>query len=153
MVKDTIRKARPSDASHIRKLIEYYASRDQMLARSLSYIYEHIRDFTVYVRGGKIIGCCALYVTWRDLAEIKSLAVDPNYVKQGIGSKLLKACLNEAKALGVPRVFTLTVAPVFFTKNGFKKTPKNRLPMKIWGECINCNKYPECDETALIYNT
>ena len=121
-----------------------------MLAKSLSELYEQIRDFHVYEENGKIIGCCALHVIWEDFAEVLSLAVDPEYKKRGIGTELLDACLNEGRQLGVKSVFTLTYAPVFFEKNGFTEVDKTSLPHKIWSGCIKCPKFPECDETALV---
>lgn len=97
------------------------------------------------------MGCCALHVFWRDLAEVRSLAVASRYTHKGIGSMLLEACLQEARKMKLQRVFTLTASPEFFTKHGFRKTPKNKLPMKVWSDCIRCNKYPDCNEVALIY--
>lgn len=140
----------PADMEQVRDLVSFYASKDRMLARSLSYLYENIRDFTVAVDGKLIAGCSSLHVSWKELAEIKSLAVDPRYANKGVGKKLLEKCLAEAKQLGMKTVFTLTMEPDFFRKAGFKKVERNKLPMKIWGECRNCPKYPDCDETAMI---
>jgi amino-acid N-acetyltransferase len=145
-----IRKAKLEDMEQVRDLIGFYASKNLMLPRSLSYLYECLRDFTVAVEKKLIVGCCSLHLTWKDLAEIKSLAVDPRFVKKGIGGKLLEASLKEAKQLGLKKVFTLTLEPEFFEKNGFKKVDKESLPMKIWGECSRCTKYPDCDEVPLI---
>jgi len=144
-------KASVEDVEEIKSLIDVHARENKMLARSLSYLYDNIRDYFVVREGGRIIGCCALHVTWKDLAEVKSLAVHPKHQKRGVGKALLKAAANEAKALGIPRLFTLTLEPDFFVKHGFRKIPRESLPMKIWGECIGCPKYPECDETALEY--
>ncbi|MCX6695950.1 MAG: N-acetyltransferase [Candidatus Altiarchaeota archaeon] len=146
-----IRKASLGDVDQMKTLIDFYASKSRMLPRSLSYIYEHVREYTVCKEGELVIGCCALHVTWRDLAEVKSLAVDPRYMNKGVGKDLLFAALKEAKEMGINEVFTLTLESEFFLKNGFKKTSKEKLPMKIWGECIQCNKYPNCDEEALVY--
>lgn len=146
-------KAYAKEARQIKELIDHYARQNKMLPRSLSEIYEHIRDFMVYRKNNEVIGCCALYVTWEDLAEIKSLAVHPDYVRKGLGSKLMRRCLAEAKEMKIPRIFTLTVSPEFFIKQGFKSIPKSKLPIKIWGECVHCDKYPDCDERALIYKT
>ncbi len=133
----------------MRHLINNYAKQELMLARSLSELYENIRDFYVHKDNGEIVGCCALHVVWEDFAEILSLAVKPEYSKRGIGSELLDACLGEGRKLGVKSVFTLTYAPVFFEKNGFTKMEKSALPHKIWSGCIKCPKFPECDEIAL----
>jgi len=67
-------------------------------------------------------------------------------------SKSGKKCLSEAKQFGVKKVFVLTYIPEFFKKVGFKEIEKSQLPQKIWGDCIRCPKFPECDEIALIYN-
>jgi amino-acid N-acetyltransferase len=147
----TVERASLADGEQIKTLIDFYASKDKMLARSLSEIYEHIRDFYVYKDKKVIAGCCALHVSWSDLAEIRSLAVDPRYASKGIGSALVASCLEEAKKMDAKRVFTLTNEPDFFEKQGFKRIQKTELPMKIWGECIYCNKYPNCDEEALVY--
>jgi amino-acid N-acetyltransferase len=145
-------KASVGDVEQIRDLIEFYAKKNLMLPRSLSYLYENLRDYLVVKKDGVVIGCCGLHITWGDLSEIKSCAVDPRYAGKGVGKTLLDAAKKEAKAMGIKKIFTLTLEPDFFRKNGFKDIPKDKLPMKIWGECINCPKYPECDEEALIYN-
>ncbi len=145
-----LRKATISDVEAMRPLINNYAKQELMLARSLSELYEHIRDFYVYEDNGKIVGCCALHVMWEDFAEVLSLAVDIEYSKRGIGSELLDACLDEGRQLGVKSVFTLTYAPAFFEKNSFTKVEKTSLPHKIWSGCIKCPKFPECDEIALV---
>ncbi|MBF0563860.1 MAG: N-acetyltransferase [Nitrospirae bacterium] len=97
-----------------------------------------------------IIGVSALHIMWEDLAEIKSLAVSQSFQKRGIGRQLLERCLDEARALGVMRIFALTYVPGFFKKLGFTEIDKSNLPHKIWGECIHCTKFPDCDEQAVI---
>ncbi len=145
-----LRKATVSDVETMRHLINNYAKQELMLARSLSELYEHIRDFYVYEENDEILACCALHVIWEDLAEVLSLAVDPEYSKRGIGSELLNVCIDEGRKLGVKNVFTLTYAPEFFEKNGFSRVEKTSLPHKIWIGCIKCPKFPECDEIALL---
>jgi len=143
-------KARVSDAVSMHQLINYFADRGEMLPRALSEIYENIRDYFVVRDGSKVIACVALHVNWLDLAEIKSLAVDEKGQKQGIGSSLVQACLDEAKELGIPTVFCLTRRPNFFEKHGFQLIDKMELPHKVWAECYRCPKFPNCDEVALI---
>ena len=145
-----LRKARIADVNSIQSLINHYASDGQMLPRSLNELYEDIRDFTVYEEGGSIIGVCALHVSWDGLAEVRSLAVRKERSGQGIGSELVKQCLFEAKALGAGKVFVLTYQEHFFRKMGFLPVDKKELPHKIWTDCLNCVKFPNCDETALI---
>jgi len=145
-----IRKATACDVKKIQALINSYAKKDLMLARSLNELYENLRDFFIYEENGRAIGCCALHVCWQDLAEIKSLAVEPRYRQKGIGAKLLGAAKDEARELGIAKIFALTYVPDFFKKQGFRRADKAKLPQKIWGECIKCVKFPDCDETALV---
>ena len=146
-----IRKARFSDIEEIQRLINRYAREGALLPRSLNELYENIRDFFVWKEKGKLLGCCALHISWEDLAEVKSLAVSRRVRKKGIGNRLLQSALSEAKGLGIKRVFALTNQEKFFKKNGFKKIKKEKLPHKIWGECIRCPKFPDCDEVAMIF--
>lgn len=145
-----IRKARIKDVKQMQAVINKYAGKDILLPRSLNYIYENLRDFFVYEEGSKILGTCSLHVTWEDLAEVKSLAVDEKKHRHGIGALLLHTCMCEAKSLGIRRLFVLTYIPDFFKKHGFKKINKDKLPHKIWGECISCVKFPDCCEVPLM---
>ncbi|MCX8118544.1 MAG: N-acetyltransferase [Desulfobacterota bacterium] len=145
-----IRKARVSDVKEIQQLIKQYSNRGDILPRSLLELYDHLRDFYIYVEAGKIRGICALHVCWEDLGEIRSLAVREESRRQGIGMKLVRACLREAKALGIKRVFALTYRPDFFERLKFKVVDKSILPHKIWADCIQCVKFPDCDEVAVL---
>lgn len=145
-----IRKAVIADIVEVQKLINQYAKKEQMLPRSLNELYENIRDIFVCEKDRTIVGTCCLHILWEDLAEIRSLAVRKQAQKEGIGTKLVKSALLEAKQLGVKRVFVLTYTPEFFTRLGFKEIDKATLPQKIWGECLKCHKFPNCDEMALI---
>jgi len=145
-------KARVSDVPQMHKLINSFADKDEMLARSLSEIYENIRDYFVVRQGERVIACAALHVSWSNLAEIKSLAVTEDYQKQGIGAQIVEACLKETKELGISTVFCLTYKPAFFEKYCFSQVDKGELPHKVWGECYRCPKFPNCDEVALVYH-
>jgi amino-acid N-acetyltransferase len=145
-----VRHARVSDAKVIGALINYYAEHDKMLFRSLAEIYENLQTFLVVENDGHVVGCCALEVIWSDLAEIKSLAVEADHRGRGIGATLVTATLDEARLLGVPRVFALTLEPRFFEKLGFEVVAKEALPMKVWSDCARCPKQQECDEVALV---
>jgi amino-acid N-acetyltransferase len=145
-----IRKARIADVKAIQSLINQYADSGQMLPRSLNELYEQLRDFHVLDENGSLIGVCALHVSWDGIAEIRSLAVRQDRNKQGIGSQLVKHCLSEASELEVERVFVLTYQERFFRKLGFTDVDKKELPHKIWTDCLNCIKFPNCDESALI---
>ena len=144
-----IRNARIPDVTEIQRLVNYFAEKSAMLPRSLNTIYENIRDFYVLEQDGQIVGCCALHVTWGDLAEVKSLAVDENAQGKQLGRQLVDACLNDAREMGIPKVFALTYVPGFFEKLGFHSVDKSTLPHKIWSECINCHKFPDCGEEAV----
>jgi amino-acid N-acetyltransferase len=145
-----IKKADIEDIRQIQCLINYFASRDMMLPRSLNELYENLRDFWVCKAGKSVLGCCALHISWDDLAEIKSLAVKKNRQGKGMGSSLVAASINEARALGAKRIFVLTYSPKFFRKFGFKRIRYSSLPHKIWAECINCPKFPNCQEIAMV---
>jgi amino-acid N-acetyltransferase len=145
-----IRKARVPDVPVIQQLINIFAERNLMLPRSLSALYENVRDFFVIEEDGCIVGCCALHIMWEDLAEVKSLAVDESVQGKGYGRALVSACLDEARSMGIPRVFALTFIPAFFEKLGFTRIDKSNLPHKVWTECINCPKFPNCGEEAVI---
>ena len=146
-----IEKAKISDASQMHRLINHFADKGEVLARSLSEIYENIRDYYVVRQGEQVAACIALHISWEDLAEVKSLAVTEAYQKQGIGELLVAACLKEAEELGIATVFCLTYMANFFEKCGFSLVDKAELPHKVWGECYRCHKFPNCDELALIY--
>ena len=145
-----VRNARIADAKAICSLINYYAEHDKMLFRSLADIYENMQTFLVAERDDKLVGCCALEVIWSDLAEIKSLAVAAQERGTGIGTALVKAALDQARQLGVPRVFALTLEPKFFQRAGFAVVKKEELPMKVWSDCARCPKQDECDEIAVL---
>ncbi len=146
-----VEKAKISDVETIHALINDAAKKNQMLPRSLQSLYENIRSFFVCRdHNGKVLGCCALEIAWKDMAEVRSLAVARRMRKHGIGAMLVEACLTEAKGLGIKKVFTLTYVPGFFKKQHFRVVDKKKLPHKIWSDCIHCPHFPDCDEVALI---
>ena len=147
----TIRKAIIGDVGRIQALVNHYASKETMLGLSLSEIYDQIRDFTV-AEGPRrsLIGVCALHVIWDDLAEIRSLAVDPKIRRRGVGRSLVERCLDEARSLQIPKVFALTYQAEFFRRIGFERVDKAELPHKVWRDCLKCSKFPHCDETAVL---
>jgi len=145
-----IRKAGITDVKNIQKLIADYAKQDLLLPRSLNELYENIRDYFVCEANGLVSGCVSLHISWEDLAEVKSLAVAEEHKDRGVGRELLVAALDEAKILGLKKVFVLTYIPEFFKKHGFNPIDKSELPHKVWTECIHCVKFPDCDEIPLI---
>jgi amino-acid N-acetyltransferase len=146
-----IRKATLMDVKAIQSLVNQYADSGQMLPRTLNELYEHLRDFHVYEDEGALVGVCALHVSWDRLAEIRSLAVRQDRMRCGIGAELVRQCLGEAAELRVERVFVLTYQAGFFRKLGFAEVDKKELPHKIWTDCLNCVKFPDCDESALTF--
>lgn len=144
-----IRDAQIQDVKRIHELINGYAELDRMLFASMSDIYEKLLMFVVAEEDGQVIGCCALGVLWENLAEIKSLAVDESQFGKGIGRELVNGCLEKARKLGLRKVFTLTLEPIFFEKLGFVRVRRDALPMKVWSDCTNCSKQDHCDEIAL----
>ena len=145
-----IRKAKLGDIKEIQRLIKIYAPRGGILPRSLSELYDYLRDFFVFIRNRKVVGICALHICWDGLAEIRSLVVEEDARKKGIGMRLVRACLKEAGAFGVERVFVLTYQPEFFGKLGFREVEKAILPHKTWADCLKCVKFPDCDEIAMM---
>ncbi len=149
-----IRKAVIADVKAIHQLLNHYAELKLLLPRSLSELYDHVRGYFVLDDATgephRVAGVCGLGICWEDLAEIRSLAVSEAACGKGYGTKLVKACLKEARALGIKRVFALTYAPDFFAKMGFQEVDKSVLPHKIWGDCLKCPKFPQCDENALM---
>ncbi len=145
-----IRKARIEDIKQIQEIINAFAKQDLMLPRSLNELYENLRDFWVAEDKKKVVGCAALHISWDTLAEVKSVAVARSKQKKGFGRILVSACLNEAKEMGAKKVFVLTYKPEYFKKFGFKRVKHANLPHKVWAECINCCKFPNCQEIALL---
>ncbi|MCL4531955.1 MAG: N-acetyltransferase [Actinobacteria bacterium] len=146
------RKARIGDVPVMHRLINEHAEAGVMLGRPLSELYENLRDFWVIEEEGTPVACCALHVNWADLAEIRSLAVDRRFQRRGIGSTLVNACIQEAREMGLSRVYALTREAGFFESLRFTLIGVNELPRKVWGECIRCPKFPECDEVAVVYD-
>ena len=145
-----IRKAVLSDIEGIHDLVNYYAEKGMILPRSRHSIFETLRDFTVVEADGKVIGTGALTLAWDGLAEVRALTVSPEYLRKGVGLQMVAAMTLEAKQLGIAKLFTLTYEPEFFGSAGFVEISKEGLPHKVWRDCVNCSKFPNCDETAMV---
>jgi len=147
----TVRKARMEDVKDIHALLLSTAGEGMLLPRSLTQLYSHLRDFFVMRDAGDVlIGCGALSIMWEGLAEIRSLLVAPACRSSGGGRLLVRACLDEARELGLRRVFALTYQVAFFERQGFSVVSKDVLPQKVWVDCVHCAKFPDCDETAVL---
>jgi len=136
----------------MQQLINHFADKGEMLPRPLSELYESIRDFFVIREGERVVACAALHVSWSDLAEIRSVAVAEDSQGEGLGDRLVAACLKESAELGINTVFCFTYQPEFFRRHKFADIDKMELPRKVWTDCFRCPKFPNCDESALIYH-
>jgi amino-acid N-acetyltransferase len=145
-------KAHINDIPQIRKLVNHFADKGEMLPRALSELYENMRDFVVVRDGEKLVACAALHIFWSDLAEIRAVCVAEEIQDKGAGALLMQACLEEVRSMGIETIFCLTYVPNFFVRFGFREVDKSELPRKVWGECLRCPKFPDCDEVAMIYH-
>lgn len=143
------RKAQFADVEQIFKLVNIYAAEGLMLARSRNNLYETLRDMYVAEENGKILGVGGLHIVWDKMAELRTLAVDKQALRRHIGGNIVKHLIEEGKTLGIKRVFTLTYQDKFFASLGFKLANKDTMPQKVWKDCIDCPKFPNCDEIAM----
>lgn len=143
------RKAVMPDLPRMLDLINGYASMGIMLPRTVFEMAEGIRDFTVAVADGRLVGCGALHFYGPGTAEIRSLAVHPDWKKLGVGRKLVETLEAEAVQHGVSSVFAFTYVPGFFEKLGFAEVDRAELPSKVWKDCLICPKFQSCDEIAV----
>lgn len=143
-------KAATGDALAVQALVNSFAEREEMLPRTATEVFENLRDFFVVRDGDSILACVALHILWDDLAEVRSLAVREDSQSVGLGALLVRACLDEARRLGVGKVFALTYKPGFFEKLGFQQADVITLPRKVWNECYRCPKFPSCNEVAMV---
>ncbi|NJL33661.1 MAG: N-acetyltransferase [Chloroflexaceae bacterium] len=145
-----IRRARVDDIPRLYHLINYYAARGDMLPKTLDLLYNRVREFHVAEAGGEVVGCAALKITWQDLAEIVSVVIHPDFQGRGLGRHLIEPLFDEARDLGIPTLFVLTLQVGFFSRLGFREVPRLRLPHKIWQDCSMCFKRDRCDEIAMV---
>ncbi len=145
-----VRPAAIGDVPTIHHLLEIYAAKGNLLPRTLSEIYRHLRDFFVIDIEGKVVACAALEIFTDDLGEVRSLVVDEAHERQGLGRRLVERVADEARTIGLKRLMALTYVPPFFHKLGFKTVAMDTLPEKVWGVCVKCYKYNNCDETAVL---
>lgn len=146
----TIRPAAIGDVPYIHHLLEIYAAQGNLLPRTMNELYRHLRDFFVIEVNGKVAGCGALEIFTESLGEVRSLVVDDAWKGQGFGRMLVQRIIEEARAIGLKRLMALTYVAPFFHKLGFKTVAMDTLPEKVWGICVKCYKYNNCDETAVL---
>jgi len=146
----TVEAARLVDVEAIHELVTFWADRGDMLHRPIGEVYEAIRDFKVSRVEGKVIGCGSLHIMGSDLAEVRSLAVAEDVQTRGVGAAIVAACVADARAFGLDRVFALTYKPGFFEKQGFRVANVMEFPQKVWGECVRCPFFTDCKEVAVV---
>ena len=147
-----IEPARLTDAEAIHSLITHWADKGDMLHRPVAEIFEAIRDFKVARIDGRVVGCGSLRIMGADLAEVRSLAVSEDAQGAGVGAAIVSACVTDAYAFGLDRVFALTYKPGFFEKQGFRVANVMEFPQKVWNECVRCPFFTNCKEVAVVRN-
>ena len=145
-----ISRATISHVEPIMELVNGLAAEGVMLPRSPASIVEKLRDFVVAYVDGEFAGCGALAVIWTDIAEIRSIAVDPKFQKFGIGRDIALRLIDDARELGIARVMAFTYVLGFFEKLGFEVVEHSSLPHKVFTDCLNCPKFHKCDEIAVV---
>ena len=144
------RQAALPDAEHIHAMIQPYAELGALLARSQAELCENIRDFVVAEENGRIVGCGALHLYGLHLAEIRSIAVNPESIGRGVGRALVESLLDEARRHSVTCVCLFTRTPGFFARLGFERARRQDLPDKIYKDCVCCPRLSDCDEIAMF---
>jgi amino-acid N-acetyltransferase len=159
-----IQKARIMDVEEILELVNGFAASNLMLPRGPQYLYENIRDFVIAIDKSipvytltdtkevmnLMVACGSLHVLWEDIAEVRALAIHPDYQHLGLGSRIVEFMEEEARKIGIHRLFTFTMTEDFFKALGFRKINRKDLPPKVWGECSRCPKYFQCDEVGMV---
>ncbi|WP_329314124.1 amino-acid N-acetyltransferase [Streptomyces sp. NBC_01262] len=137
----TIRRARTGDVHAVRALLDSYVRDRILLDKPTVTLYEDIQEFWVAERDqdAEVIACGALHVMWEDLAEVRTLAVDPAYHGKGIGHLVLEKLLHTARWLGVRRIFCLTFEVDFFAKHGFVEIGETPVDGDVFGELLRSN--------------
>ncbi|GMA50611.1 acetyltransferase [Alicyclobacillus contaminans] len=148
-----IREATVDDVPDMQRVIAQFAAEGLMLPRTEKSLYETLHCFVVAEEDGVFAGTAGLHLLWRDLAEIRSLAVKSDFHGRGVGRMIVQALITKAERLHVPQVLSLTYQTAFFDKLGFQVVQKEMLPHKIWADCIHCKKFHHCDEVAMLYYT
>ena len=139
------------DIPSIQILLKPFIENGIILKRDNDEVASNIRSYIIYKEDNKILAVGALHIYSVEVGEIRSLAVEPNFQKKGLGRKIVSALEKEAKQLGIKKLLTLTYQKEFFEKMGFNEIPKENVPShKIWSDCIKCPHFPNCNEISLI---
>jgi len=145
-----VRRARLADVPGIAGVMASYVADGILLPRPVSELFQCVREFFVAEHDGEIVASAALRVLWRDMGEVRSLAVRHDHHGRGLGAALVEAVVGDARALGVPRLIALTREAAFFERCGFKVEQREALPRKVWTDCVRCPKRHACDEIAVV---
>ena len=145
-----VRPATPDDIAAMQALINGFAAQNRMLFRSKAELTEFLHEYVVCTLDDRLAGVCGLHPVAGGLAEVRGLAVAADAGGRGIGSRLVEGCVDRARQLGIAKVYTLTLVPVFFEKLGFVGVDKSTLHLKVWYECYRCPKFANCDEIAMV---
>jgi len=146
-----IRKAKIHEVPEIRRFLTEFTLDGGILPRTLADLYGQLRDYFVYREDqGPLLGVGALHICWAGLGEIRSVAVAPEHRGRGLGSRLVTTCLAEARVLGLSEIFLLTLIPDFFRRFGFQVVSREELLPIVWADCVNCVKFPDCDEIPML---
>jgi len=143
-------KATEQDIPAIQKLLTHYASLGDLLPRTRSDITKNLEHFRLIKQNETVLACGSLENFTEELAEIRSLMVDKSMKGKGLGAILVSKLIELAEDRKVKRLMALTYVPGFFHKMGFKTVDKNIFPEKVWGICVNCYKFENCDEIAVL---
>ena len=152
MAAPKVRPARIADVPLIHHFLEFYATKGNLLPRTMNEIYRHLRDFFVIEVDERVVAIGALEIFTEDLGEVRSLVVAEEYERRGLGRLMVQRIIAEARQLGLRRLMALTYVPTFFHKLGFVTVAMDTLPEKVWNVCVKCYKYNRCDETAVLLN-
>jgi amino-acid N-acetyltransferase len=145
-----VRHATDQDVATIGALMERYAALGNVLPRTADDIQHNLDDFYVIEDQSRVVGCGALEIFTADLAEIRSLMIAEDHAGRGLGGRLVEHLIGEARTRGIKRLMALTYVPKFFHKWEFETVSKHMLPEKVWGICVTCYKFNNCDETAVL---
>jgi amino-acid N-acetyltransferase len=145
-----VRHATDQDVATIGTLMERYAALGNVLPRTVDDIQHNLDDFYVIEDQSRVVGCGALEIFTADLAEIRSLMIAEDHAGRGLGGRLVEHLIGEARTRGIKRLMALTYVPQFFHKWEFETVSKDMLPEKVWGICVTCYKFNNCDETAVL---
>jgi len=144
-----VRRAELGDVPAVAHLMADFVAQGVLLPRPVAELYRTVREFHVAVSGTEVVACGALRVLWSDLAEVRSLTVRADQRGKGLGAAIVAAVVEDARALGLPRIIALTREVAFFESCGFTPVERDTLPRKVWTDCVSCPRRHACDETAV----